>query len=249
MRHVSAIVLTASLAIPANASGTTAILAVSPPPGPTPELVEIAAQIRNGLAERTVEVLDARELRERIHGRRSRQPLEELDRAYEPARVASLKADFEGALRRLRGIIDSLEKLPDGPEVSRQWTRAMLRVAKVELERGHTGAARTALEELLCADPGLAVDPMYFPSRFLRLAEEARARVKARPAQQLTVTSVASGVRVFIDGRERGPVPLSMTQGVGRPGGCSGHPCPQRPRRPRGARGAGRHGSRRPASS
>lgn len=77
MRLPSATLLAALLASSASvrAAETTGVLAVAPPPGPSPELVEITTQLRNALAERTPDVLDPHQLRERIPNRPRAPPL------------------------------------------------------------------------------------------------------------------------------------------------------------------------------
>src|ERR671918_648832 len=50
--------------------------------------------------------------------------LSELDRAYSGALATYHGGDYEGAIRSLRTVIADLEKMPEGPEVFGQWSRA-----------------------------------------------------------------------------------------------------------------------------
>lgn len=57
------------------------VLAVSPPPGPGPELVDLTGKLRDELAKRLDGVLEARDLRERMTSEQVLESLQYLDRA------------------------------------------------------------------------------------------------------------------------------------------------------------------------
>jgi hypothetical protein len=219
MRAFAIFIITALQAVPgpAGAAETLGVLAVAPPPGPGPELVEATGQLRQVMAVRNPgEVLDARRLRDRMTGETGGASLAELDRAFEGARSAAVSGDYEGSVKALRAIIEELDKLPDGDEALQQWTRALLRLAKTEADLGRADASRSILDRLVRAAPETKVDPALYPPKFARQVEEARAQQQALPRHKLTVTSPAKGVRVHVNGRDVGAAPVSLTLARGR---------------------------------
>jgi len=207
---VLAALLVPSAALSAD-TDTLGVLAVAPPPGPGPELVEMTSQFRLVLSERSPGVLDAAALRDRMAGPSRGASLGELDKAYEGALAAYLNGDYEGSVRTLRAVIEDLEKLPDDKETFRQWTRATMRLASTELDLGRRDVAREAADRLVRADPNVQVDAMQFPPELVRLIETARSELRSLPTRVLTVNSSASGVRVFVNGREVGTAPVTAT--------------------------------------
>jgi len=210
-------------AVAAAASGSAfaaeavGVLAVASPPGPGPELVEITMQLRQAMAARNpAEVLDTRHLRDRMAGQPTGASLAELDRAYEGARAAAVGGDYEGSVKTLRAIVEELEKLPDGEEAFKQWTRAMMRLAKSEADLGRGDASRGILERLLRSAPDAKVDPALYPPRFASQVDEVRAQLKAMPSRRLRVTSPAKEARVFVNGRDVGAVPATVALPPGR---------------------------------
>ncbi len=194
------------LARSALAAETIGVLAVSDPPAAPPELVEVTAQFRAVLAERTSGVLEAAELRERMAGQTSTASLSELDRAYAGALATYQAGDYEGSIRTLRAVVQDLERLPDSPEAFDQWSRAMLRLARAEQAVGRAGESQAALERLVRANPAVKVEATQYPPTFIKQVEDVRAAVKAMKTRKLTVNAV-KGVRVFVDGRDIGPAP------------------------------------------
>lgn len=195
-------------------SPTTGVVAVAPPPGPTPELVEMTGQLRLVLSKRSQGVLDAAALRDRMSGP-SGASLSELDRAYEGALAAYLNGDYKGSVRTLRTIIEDLEKVPEGRQTFFQWTRAMLRLSSTELDLDRGDVANQVADRLVRADPGVQVDAAQYPPRLVRLIERARSKLRSSPVAKLSVRSGASA-RVFVDGREVGTTPLTVTLARGR---------------------------------
>jgi hypothetical protein len=186
------------------------VLAVAPPPGPGPELVEITVQLRERTAEYHLGVLDVRQLRERMTGQLAGASLAELDRAFEGARVAYLRGDYEGSVRTLRTVVEGLEKLPDGADAFAQWTRVMLRLARSELNLGQEEAARASIERLVRAAPEVEVDRTLYPASFANEVEKARTALKTAATHPLTVSSSAAGARVYLNGRDVGTAPLTL---------------------------------------
>lgn len=212
MRSLPAALLAAALAAQAQARDDPSIgvLAVAPPPGPGPELVEVTVQVRERLAEYHVGMLDARQLRERMTGPQPGASLAELDLAFERARVAYLEGDYEGSVRSLRAVVDGLEELPDGPDAFARWTRAMLRLARSELNLGHEQEAAAAIERLVRAAPDVVVDRALYPASFANEVEKARHALKAAPTHSLVVRSSPPGATVYMDGRQVGSAPLAL---------------------------------------
>lgn len=192
------------------------VLAVASPPGPSAELAEIASQVRTAIAAHRAGVLDAAQLRTRMTGQRPGATLEALDGDFEDARAASSRGDHEGAVRLLRILVEELEQRPDGPETFRQWTRAVLRLARAELELGRPDAARALVERLVRAAPDLEVDPNLHPPRLARMVEEARASLRAEQTHALLATSPTAGVRVYVGGRAVGTAPVRLLLARGR---------------------------------
>jgi PEGA domain-containing protein len=216
----------AGLALRVDAVGaeTLGVLAVAPPPGPGGDLVEITLQLRERIAEYSAGTLGAEQLRERMTGPAPGATVPELERAYEGARLAYLNGDYGRSLGTLRIIAGDLEKLPDGAEVYLLWTKAMMRLARTELDLGRPDAARASIERLLRAAPDMAVDRSLYPARFVDEVENARAALKAEPTGALGITSSVPGARVYVNGRDVGtaPVRLVLPRGRYRVSGASG---------------------------
>ncbi|HYD41595.1 MAG TPA: PEGA domain-containing protein [Anaeromyxobacter sp.] len=193
---------------------STGVLPVADPPGPGVELVDLTRGLRATLAEQTRGVAAPEDLRLRMAGSPSTATLTELDRAYSGAVAASQSGDYDGSARTLRAVIEDLERLPATPEAFSQWSRAMLRLARTEGSLGHKGESRELLERLVRADPGLKVDPEQYPPSFAKQVEDVRAALKAGPQRKLTVTSSRSA-RIFVEGREVGATPLSLSLPAG----------------------------------
>lgn len=194
----------------------TGVLAVAPPPGPGAGLVEVTLELRDRLAEYDATVLDGPVLRERMVGPPSGAALAELDGAYEGARSAWIGGDHEGSVRTLRDLVTALERRPDDEETFARWTRAMLRLARFELNLGREEAARRTIERLVRAAPDLEPDPAEHPPRLLGELSRARAALAAAPQGALLVSTSAPGARVFVDGREVGEAPLELAVARGR---------------------------------
>jgi len=220
MRSLASLTAVAWLAMPilANAQPQEfmGVAAVAEAPGPSPELVEMTIQLRSVVSERTTGVLEAAQLRERMAGRPSNASLAELDRAYSGALATYQNGDYEGAIRTLRAVIEDLEKLPDGPETFSQWTRAMLRLARAQGTVGQKGEARATLERLVRAAPAVKVDPTQYPPSFERQVDEMKTHLKALPQRRLAVTTSLKGARVYVDGRDVGPAPVTAPLAPGR---------------------------------
>ena len=207
-----------------RAAETLGVLPVAASPGPSPELVSAAGELRKAIAERNSGVLDTQQLRDRMTGKAPGATLAELDRAYGGARASYGSGDYEGSVRTLRAILEELEKLPDSEEVFSQWQRALLRLAREESDLGNADVARGTIERLVRAAPQVDVDSAQYPPKFIRLVDEVKAQQKALPSRKLTVTSQAKGARVFLNGRDVGtaPVTLSLARGAYRVTGVLG---------------------------
>lgn len=191
------------------------VLAVSDPPGPGSELVEMTAQLRAVLAERTAGVMDPAQIRERMTGQTSTASLSELDRAFAGALATYQAGDFEGSIRTLRAVVEDLERLPDSPEAFAQWQRALLRLARGEQTLGRRAEAQAILERLVRASPQVKVDATQYPPSFAKQVDEVRAQVKSQKTRRLTVNA-QKGVKVFVDGRDVGQAPVHVDLPPGR---------------------------------
>lgn len=204
--------------VPAAGAGaeSVGVVAVAEPPGPSPELAELTHQLRSVVAEKTAGVLEASELRERMTGQTSSATLAELDRAYAGALATYQNGDYEGAVRTLRAVVQDLDRLPAGPEMFSQWTRAMLRLARSEQTVGRKAEAKAVLERLVRANPTVKVDPNQYPPSFVRQVDEVRRQVSTLEKRRLSVNATAKGAKIFVEGREVGTSPLVIALPPGR---------------------------------
>lgn len=219
--HVAlAVALALAAPPPARAAGaaadTIAVVAISDPPGPGPELADATRALRNALAERTAGVLAADEVRQRMSSQASGASPSELDRAYAGAVTAYQAGDYEGAARTLRAVIEDLERLPESADTFSQWERAMLRLARAEGSLGRKGEAREVLERLLRADPTAKADPELYPPSFGRQLDELRTALRAAPKRKLAVSAGGRPARIFVEGRDAGAAPLTVSLPPGR---------------------------------
>ncbi len=203
------------LALPCRAADVIGVLAVGDPPGPSPELAELAGRLRTALGAQLPGVLEADALRMRMAGRAATSSLVELDRAYAGALAAHGAGEFEASVRTLRAIADALEALPEGPEAFAQWTRAVLRLARGEQELGRRVEAQAVIERLLRAAPELRPEPRLYPPSFVALVDETRERLRSLGTRRLTVEAHPQA-RVFVEGREVGSSPVAVDLPPGR---------------------------------
>jgi hypothetical protein len=210
------IALAALTAAHARAAEVIGVLAVAPPPGPAPELVEVTVQLGQLVAGREGGVLDPRQLRERMTGPTGAATPAELDRALEAARAAYLNGDYDGSIRRMRSIVDDLSKLPEGTGWFEPWTRAMLRLARTEQHLGRAGDAEDTIDRLVRAAPDVEVDPALHPPRLVQRVEAARARLRSAPRCSLSVAASGEGAHVYVSGRDVGVAPVKLELACGR---------------------------------
>lgn len=210
------VALTLAVARQAAGAEVLGVVAVAPPPGPGPELVGMTQQLAHALAAHHPGVLDARQVRERMVGQVAGASLAELERATEAARAAWVNGDYEGSARTLRAIVEDLEKLPESREAFGQWTKAMLRLARIELHLGRAKEAQAVIERLVRAAPDVEVDPALHPARLVQQIESARRSARSAPRRSLRITASAEGVRVYVDGREAGIAPVTVDLAPGR---------------------------------
>jgi hypothetical protein len=205
------------LAWPSSGSAADAlgVLSVAEPPGPSADLARITGQLREALAARVSGVVEASDLRSRMVGKPAPASLAELDRAYAGALSAHAAGEYEGAVRTLRTVVDDLERLPDGPEVFAQWTRAMLRLARTQQELGRRVEAQEVLEQLFRAKPDLKVDVRQFPPSFLSLVDEASGRLRSLGKHRLEVKAQPPAT-IFVDGRDVGKSPVVLDLPAGK---------------------------------
>jgi hypothetical protein len=214
---VAAVTLSPGPATAADpAADTTAVVAVADPPGPSGELADLTRALRAAVAERTRGVLGADEIRQRMAGHVSTASLSELDRAYSGAVAANQSGDYEGSARTLRAVIEDLQRLPESEDGFAQWRRAMLRLARVEGSLGRKGEAHDVMDRLLRADPTVRADPDLYPPSFQKQLDEVRTALQAGPKRKLQVTAGGRPVRVFVEGRQVGQAPATLSLPPGR---------------------------------
>jgi hypothetical protein len=202
---------------PSKPAESVGVLALAPPPGPSPELGGIAEKLRDELAKRMPGVLDASELKERMAGQTPNATLPELDRAYAAAVEAS-KTNYERSIEWLRDIIAELERQPESQEAFDQWTRANLRLARTRIEHATSpqeaeravSETRAVLERMVRAAPDLVVDPDVYPRKLVTMADDAKAQLRKAPARKVVVRSSADATQVFVSGRAVGTAPVTL---------------------------------------
>lgn len=193
------------------ATPTTAVLSVADAPGPSADLALLSRSVHDALAARKRPVLAPDELRRRMTGQNTSASLSELDRAYLGAVAAQRAGDMEGSSRTLRAIIEDLQKLPDGDEPAAQLSRALLRLAYIESALAHKAEAKELLQRLLRVDASARPDPELYPPGFAKQVEAVRVELRAAPKRTLTVTTGGTPARIFVEGRDRGPSPVTVT--------------------------------------
>jgi hypothetical protein len=203
------------VALTASAAELIGVVAVAEPPGPSPQLAELTERFRTACAETGQGVLEARQLQERM-GEKPDASLSELDRTYAGALATYQRSDHEEAIRTLRTVIADLEKLPESPEAFDQWTRAMLRLARAEASLGRKVDSEEILERLVRANPSLKVDPSQYPPSFQQEIDRVRAQLAVLPKRKLEVTSSRTGARVFVELRDIGTAPVTLSVPPGR---------------------------------
>jgi len=221
----AALTLTLALAAPADASERIAIVAVADPPaGPDAELAELTHQLRAECRERAAGVEDVQAMRIHLTGDPGPASLVELDRAYAGALVSYQAGEFERSVVMLRGLVDDLEKVPEGKEAYAQWTRALLRLAHAAATIGLDDDVEASFDKLARTDPGLFPDPDQFSPAYRRRYEAARKRVASLPRRRLRVEARGGPGTVFVNGRPVGAAPLEIELPVGRyrVGGAAG---------------------------
>jgi hypothetical protein len=213
---ILAVVAAAGSPQPAAAPGPTiAVLAVSDKPGPGPDLAILTRALHDALVERRRSALAPDEIRQRITGRTTSASLSELDRAYRGAEAEQRVANFDGAARTLRAVVEDLERMPESEEAGAQWSRALLRAAYVESSLGHKPEARAIVERLLRADPSARPDPESYPPGFAKQVEQVRTELGSRPKRTLSVKTGGRPARIFVEGHDRGPSPLTLSLAPG----------------------------------
>lgn len=148
--------------------------------------------------------------------------------AFEPGAAGRRAARLEAGRARARdgrALLDGLD--PAGAAAA--LTEAAAALAEADWAQGHAellGAlvqrasahamggqlplARAELEALLAADPRVALPPALFPAELLRFAE-ARRRLAAQAEGVLQVRTEPPGARVWVDGVDRGPAPVTVS--------------------------------------
>jgi hypothetical protein len=215
----------AILAMPALAAERLGVVAVGDPPaGPDPEITELAHQLRAACRDRVGGVEEVSTMRARLTGQLSGATLSELDRAYGGALAVYQNGEFESAFRTLRAIVDDLEGLPETDDVYYQWTRAVVRLAHAANTLERKKELEAAFAKLAATDVTFQPDADQYAPSFRKKYDDVRARVRALPRVRLTVLAEGQPGTVYLNGRNMGTAPLSLTLPVGtyRVGGAAG---------------------------
>jgi hypothetical protein len=215
----------ALLASPALAAERLGVVAVGDPPGgPDPEITELAHQLRAACRDRVGGVEEVSTMRARLTGQLSGATLSELDRAYGGALAVYQNGEFESAFRTLRAIVEDLEGLPETDDVYYQWTRAVVRLAHAANTLERKKDMEAAFAKLAATDVTFQPDADQYAPSFRKKYDDVRARVRALPRVRLTVLAEGQPGTVYLNGRNMGTAPLSLTLPVGmyRVGGAAG---------------------------
>jgi hypothetical protein len=216
-----------ALTVPAAVLGAerfAVIAAGDPPGGPDGDLVELTYQLRAACRDRVPNVLDPSDMRGRLLGRTSSASESELDRAYGGALAVYQNGEFDSSLRTLRAVVEDLESLPETEESYFQWKRANLRLALSAMAMNDSKEVEGAFGKVLRVEPGLQPDPDQYSPGFRKRFEEARARIRALPRRRLTVTAEGRQGTIYVNGKNMGvsPLTLSLPAGAYRVGGGAG---------------------------
>ncbi|ABS28535.1 PEGA domain-containing protein [Anaeromyxobacter sp. Fw109-5] len=217
-------VAAALLALRATAAERLGVVAVADPPaGPDADLAELGHQLRAACRDRIGGVEDVPTMRARLLGQASNATLSELDRAYGGALAVYQNGEFESSVRTLRAIVEDLESIPESDEAYRQWTRALQRLAHAAATIGMDRDALAALTKLARTEPTLQPDPDQYSPGYRRRFEEVKAKVRALPRRRLTVLAEGKPGVVYVNGRNMGPSPVSVSLPTGtyRVGGAA----------------------------
>jgi hypothetical protein len=216
--------VTSLLALEAGASDRLGVIAVADPPvGPDADLAELAHQLRAACRDRIGGVEDVPTMRARLLGQASNATLSELDRAYGGALAVYQNGEFESSVRTLRAIVEDLESIPESDDAYAQWTRALLRLAHAAATIGMDRDAQAALTKLARTDPTLQPDPDQYSPGYRRRFEEVKGKIRALPKRRLTVLAEGKPGVVYVNGRNMGPAPVSVSLPAGsyRVGGAA----------------------------
>jgi hypothetical protein len=225
VNRIAVAVALALFASGASAAETLGVIAVGDPPvGPDGDLAELAHQLRAACRDRVGGVEEVSTMRGRLLGQLSDATVSELDRAYGGALAVYQNGEFESALRTLRAIVEDLESLPESEESYFQWKRALLRLAHAAMTVGRQSEAEAAFDKLAQAEPDYHPDPDSFSPSFRRRFEERKARLRALPRRRLLVVAEGWPGTVFMNGKQMGTTPLTLTLPAGkyRVGGAAG---------------------------
>jgi hypothetical protein len=217
--------LAVALATAASGTEKLGVIAVADPPlGPDADLGELTHQLRAACRDRVGGVDDVPTMRARLLGQTSNASLSELDRAYGGALAVYQNGEFESAIRTLRAIVEDLESLPEGQEAYSQWQRALIRLAHAAATIGVEHEVERSMTKLAMTDPTIRLDEEQFSPSFRRRFEAVKARVRALPKRKLTVLAEGAQGSVYVNGREMGLAPLSISlpSGTYRVGGAAG---------------------------
>jgi hypothetical protein len=109
---------------------------------------------------------------------------------------------------------DAVAALRDGlgPSTdSRPLIDALVLLGVAHQTLGDADGALRAFSEVVHLDPGLELDEVNYPPRMVEAFRAAREAVVAQGSGTISVSTPTSGVRVFIDGREVGQAPVSLS--------------------------------------
>ncbi|MGC3999992.1 MAG: PEGA domain-containing protein [Anaeromyxobacter sp.] len=224
IRRATALLLTLLAAQAAGAERFGVISVGDSPAGPDPDLAELAHQLRAACRDRVGGVEEVATMRGRLLGEFSEASLSELDRAYGGALAVYQNGEFESSLRTLRAIVEDLEGLSESEESYYQWKRALLRLAHAAMSIQDWKETDAAFGKLARTEITLQPDPDQFSPNFRRRFEEVKGRVRQLPRRRLTVVAEGRPGTVYLNGRQMGTTPLTLTLPTGtyRLGGATG---------------------------
>ncbi len=209
---------------PAAANESAALLPVFDPAGaPDPEHLRLTRQLRDELRARHFPLQDLEETRKRLIPRAT--TAAELKRRLELGQKLCNSGAFKDAVSALRGLSAAIEGGPPGGQGTYElWVRAHLWLALAELgtlgEQGPPSqAALSALERAFLVEPPESALLDEFrekvPPRWRESTDAALRSVSKRAHHRLTVTSPLPGATVYVDAKESGTAPLTLSLPAG----------------------------------
>jgi tetratricopeptide (TPR) repeat protein len=126
-------------------------------------------------------------------------------------RILLERADPDGAVQTLERAVSALRDGMAATTDNRAFLEALLLLGVARATIGENDKARSAFEEVILFDPGRELDRVNYPPRIVDLFTEVRLEMQRAGSGALIVNASQPGAQVFVDGRDAGRVPASVS--------------------------------------